>query len=131
MQIFLSLPTEEVDSTTRSLKMNRCRSSQMVGFIINKKICGCPYSQLISQEDKYESIHWTMQFNMYLLYKIVLINFVFWITAHHKEVLAMSTNHNLDEVVERAAKLQLVHIVSNMQHLICVDKYNMYVRRLM
>jgi hypothetical protein len=43
----------------------------------------------------------------------------------------MSTNHNLDEVVERAAKLQLVHIVSNMQHLIYVDKYNMYVRRLM
>jgi hypothetical protein len=28
-----------------------------------------------------------MQFNMYLLYKIVLINFVFWITVHHKEVL--------------------------------------------
>lgn len=72
-----------------------------------------------------------MQFNMYLLYKIVLINFVFRITAHHTEVVAMSTNHNLDEVNERAVKLQLVHIVSNMQHLICVDKYNMYVRRLM
>jgi hypothetical protein len=35
-KFFLSLPTEEVDSTIRSLKMNRRRSSQMVGFIINK-----------------------------------------------------------------------------------------------
>lgn len=64
-----------------------------------------------------------MQFNMYL-HKGVLMNFVVFITARRAEA-AMWTNLNVDELVERAAKLELVRIVSKLQHLICVDLYNM------